>query len=250
MSQWFYSESGVRKGPVSLEAVKAAYRSGEISDTSLVWKSGMDDWQSLAENTELYRQCNNGGVDEPPPSREENPSRLDNSTESMKMNPYAAPQVEFVENGIADNYMNSLLASRWARLGASMIDSIILILIIIPIAFFFLSTTPSLPFWSSLAEMNEWYTTIGFLIVYFAVNSSFLIKRGQTLGKMAVGIKIVDAETGEIPNFARTGLLRYGASYIIGQLIPLFGLVDILFIFGKEKRCVHDLMANTKVVNS
>jgi len=29
----------------------------------------------------------------------------------------------------------------------------------------------------------------------------------------------------------------------------IFGLVDILFIFGKEKRCNHDIIAGTKVVN-
>ena len=28
----------------------------------------------------------------------------------------------------------------------------------------------------------------------------------------------------------------------------LFGLVDILFIFGSERRCIHDLIAQTKVV--
>ena len=29
----------------------------------------------------------------------------------------------------------------------------------------------------------------------------------------------------------------------------LFVLVDILFIFGKERRCVHDYIAGTKVID-
>jgi uncharacterized RDD family membrane protein YckC len=45
---------------------------------------------------------------------------------------------------------------------------------------------------------------------------------------------------------------RFG--YLIG-VIPIaiisriLGMVDILFIFGKEKRCIHDIIAGTKVVN-
>jgi hypothetical protein len=31
-------------------------------------------------------------------------------------------------------------------------------------------------------------------------------------------------------------------------LIPFYGLVDILFIFRGDRRCIHDWMARTKVV--
>jgi len=30
----------------------------------------------------------------------------------------------------------------------------------------------------------------------------------------------------------------------------LFGLINVLFIFGQEKRCVHDMIAKTKVVKA
>jgi len=35
----------------------------------------------------------------------------------------------------------------------------------------------------------------------------------------------------------------------VPQVGGLIGLVDILFIFGKERRCLHDLLAGTRVVN-
>ena len=33
-------------------------------------------------------------------------------------------------------------------------------------------------------------------------------------------------------------------------LIPLYGLVDILFIFSEERRCIHDHIAGTKVIRT
>jgi hypothetical protein len=31
-------------------------------------------------------------------------------------------------------------------------------------------------------------------------------------------------------------------------IIPFYGFVDVLFIFGQERRCLHDLIAGTRVV--
>ena len=33
-------------------------------------------------------------------------------------------------------------------------------------------------------------------------------------------------------------------------IIPGYGLVDVLFIFGAERRCLHDYIARTKVVEA
>jgi len=48
-------------------------------------------------------------------------------------------------------------------------------------------------------------------------------------------------------------LLRYLPTSIVAS-IPIVGglivLVDILFIFGSEQRCIHDLIAGTKVVQA
>jgi uncharacterized RDD family membrane protein YckC len=53
----------------------------------------------------------------------------------------------------------------------------------------------------------------------------------------------------------RAVLLRLILPAIIG-FIPILGgflglafwLADVLFIFGKERRCIHDFIAGTKVV--
>jgi hypothetical protein len=35
---------------------------------------------------------------------------------------------------------------------------------------------------------------------------------------------------------------------IINQFVPLYGIVDACFIFREDQRCLHDLIADTTVV--
>jgi uncharacterized RDD family membrane protein YckC len=87
-------------------------------------------------------------------------------------------------------------------------------------------------------------------IVFFAINYRFLVSNGQTIGKKVLEIKIVDLN-GNVPQFQPQLLIRYAVYLLPGQ-IPmvgqLFSLINVLFIFSAEKRCIHDLVAKTKVV--
>ena len=76
-----------------------------------------------------------------------------------------------------------------------------------------------------------------------------LTKDGQTLGKHVLGIRIVKRDTGENGGFVRNVLLRFIFNRLLG-IIPLYGLVDILFIFRGDRRCIHDMIAGTQVVNA
>jgi len=91
------------------------------------------------------------------------------------------------------------------------------------------------------------FTVMGWLM-FLLVNGYTLFSRGQTIGKLVVGAKIVDSES-NVPNLAKVAFLRYLLPTLLSQLIPLFGLIDTLLIFGQERRCVHDYMAGTYVVN-
>jgi len=75
--------------------------------------------------------------------------------------------------------------------------------------------------------------------------------RGQTIGKRAVEIRIVSYDDGSNPGFWRAVALRDLVPWIIGLFVGLlFALIDDAFIFGSERRCVHDYMANTIVVRA
>ena len=86
--------------------------------------------------------------------------------------------------------------------------------------------------------------------IFLIVNGYFLAKKGQTIGKLAMGIKIVDLN-GNLPGMSSMFGLRYILVNAIGS-IPLvgglFSLVDALFIFAKDRRCLHDHIAGTRVI--
>ena len=94
--------------------------------------------------------------------------------------------------------------------------------------------------------------SIWLLIIFMAINSYLLVTKGQTLGKWMLGIRIVDAAS----NGAATALKLLGLRYVLVMLVQaipmigqLLGLIDALFIFRGDRRCVHDLIAGTKVVS-
>ena len=87
-------------------------------------------------------------------------------------------------------------------------------------------------------------------LIYFLVNVYFLYKYGQTVGKKIIGIKITDLK-GKVPSLTKSYLLRFLLPSLICSM-PVIGVflwfVDVLFIFSKNKRCIHDYIAETRVM--
>ena len=125
-----------------------------------------------------------------------------------------------------------MLASRGSRLLAAIVDSAAFLVVWL-IAF--LVKEPALFF-------------IG-LIGLAAYQMYLLSAQGQTIGKNIMSIKIVKCDTGDNGGFVTNVLLR-GILNAIISFVPLYSLVDILFIFRDDRRCIHDLIANTRVVEA
>jgi uncharacterized RDD family membrane protein YckC len=79
-----------------------------------------------------------------------------------------------------------------------------------------------------------------------------LATRSQTIGKYVMKTQIVDINTGSPAGLVNSFLLRSVVNGIISG-IPCVGLiytiVDICFIFREDRRCIHDLLASTIVVD-
>lgn len=143
-----------------------------------------------------------------------------------------------------------LLATRWKRLGGALIDSLTLMVIIIPI----MLVTGVLQNASNGRPMTfgqqVLFVVIG-LVIFTLLHGYLLYSRGQTIGKVVVKTKIVDLE-GNKPDIGKLLGLRYYIFSIL-SLIPLVGnfvgLIDALFIFRQDRRCLHDLLAGTQVID-
>lgn len=141
-------------------------------------------------------------------------------------------------------------ASRWDRLWASLIDCLLMMVVIIPLIYL----TGGFDGISEGVQPSLWYSLFMSLCgigVFFLINWKLLTVRGQTIGKRTMNIKIVTL-TGELPGFKEHLLKRYGLYFLLGQ-VPMVGqflsIGNALFIFGKQRRCAHDFVAGTTVVN-
>lgn len=185
----------------------------------------------------------------------ENYEKLVNELNYRAENPqvYVAPSME-EEEGItlqtpSGDYEEFRLASRGHRLVAAIIDSLLLIAISFGIMWIFGVRN----FNSSEFAFLSVNMILGFLLsqaVYLALNAKLLITKGQTIGKKALDIKIISGDGG-IPAFLNIYGLRYLVVNFLYQ-IPFFGIgfsiLDSLLILNKNKKCIHDYIANTLVV--
>lgn len=128
----------------------------------------------------------------------------------------------------------------WPRVGASLIDSILIGVIIWPVLTVFYGES----YWAGdkfvqgpMDILLSWIFPAVAVVLFWAIKQA-------TPGKMAVSAKIVDARTGSA---ASTGQLigRYLAYYI--SMLPL-GLGFIWVAFDARKQGWHDKLAGTVVV--
>ncbi len=87
-------------------------------------------------------------------------------------------------------------------------------------------------------------------LAVFVYNLVLLQRQGQTIGKQCLRLRIVRAD-GSRADLGRIFGLRMLIPGLIGG-VPcigfLFSLADALAIFGEDRRCLHDLFADTIVV--
>ena len=138
------------------------------------------------------------------------------------------------------------LASRFSRLLAVVIDGMVLSFVI------GLAMLPFLIFKIDISVSSWWYqllsAILGVVIFYF-INKKSLIEEGQTLGKSVVKIKITTLDY-EIPTASM--LKKRYLTFFLPSYIPVIGrwllLINIVSIFTKEQRCLHDLVSGTVVI--
>jgi uncharacterized RDD family membrane protein YckC len=128
----------------------------------------------------------------------------------------------------------------WLRVWASIIDSVLVLLILMP----FVRAYRGDAYWLDMyADTGPTAVLVQWVLPALAV-LIFWVTRQATPGKMAIGATIVDADTGKHPTTAQF-LGRYLAYYV--SMIPLF-LGFIWVGIDARKQGWHDKLAGTVVV--
>lgn len=236
---------GREYGPATADQVRAWIGAGRANHETKARAAGTEEWRRLGDFPEF------GGPEAPPPVVPlATPAPLAGGA-TFTAGP--APVVEPAGIG--------------ARTGAALINAM----------FYFVSLLPGSMLMSTrLLERNPQLAQGGIpnleeldltgmaesvawvwagLLGAIVLQALLIAVRGQNLGKMLFGLRVVAATSGEAAGFLRAGLLRFlmpVALILVLNGIPMLGFfflfVDYLFIFREDRRCLHDLIAGTKVV--
>lgn len=178
-----------------------------------------------------------------------------------ELNPYAPPAASAEgPRDPTDDDDEPILADRGTRLGASILDGLVLTAAMVPamVAFAIDGVTKFKRAQSggSAADFEgiPWSLSgFALLLVPLAVQIYqwyLTAKQGQTLGKKWLRIRIVKLDNSPV-DFV-SGVVLRGWVVGLGSHIPYIGpfvwLADVLMIFGNQRRCFHDQIAGTKVV--
>lgn len=219
--------------------VSAGLRSGKFLPADLCWTEGMAEWLPLKEHLQ----------------------ELNLPPEAAQPPPIPAMRVEVrVLEG---------MATRGQRLAARIIDWIA---IMVPLVIMFSVLIDENMVKEVQAHPNDQkllmeqlqkrveqlqtsqdptiLTTSWVMLLLMMVNFVMLGVRGQTIGKMLIGIHIVRAADGSRAGFLKAVVLREVVFFVIGSVQyigPVLSLGNVLMIFRTDRRCLHDLVAETVV---
>jgi uncharacterized RDD family membrane protein YckC len=240
MQHWYYVDCGHnRQGPVPAELVAQAYRQGKVTRDSLVWRDGLAQWEPLGEHlAEL-------GLDQPAP-----PAPPPAETQDAAAVAVAAAAAPAYAPAPAADPHEVVDAGFLRRFAAFFLDSLIVsgvfyTLYVVGFVLFALAMAGGgAPDEAMLAAgavaMSLLYVLLS-LGYYAGMESS---SRQATLGKMALGIKVVD-ERGQ-----RLGFGHAAGRWLASALSYLTFYIGFAMAgFTARKQALHDLVASTYVVD-
>ena len=97
--------------------------------------------------------------------------------------------------------------------------------------------------------LGAWGLSAVLILALLLVQTILLSTKGQTVGKKCLGIRIVQAN-GADAGFVHAVLLRVVVMGVINGIVGKTSFVDPLFIFREDRRCLHDLLAGTVVIEA
>ena len=130
-------------------------------------------------------------------------------------------------------------AGFWIRWGASILDGLIVGIMLLPI------NIVNQILVHKESKAGYIVGTLVYYLAYFAIAGYFISKKGGLPGKLILGLKIVDLETGFFPTPGKA-IFRETLGKLLSTITFMIGY--IMAGFRKDKRGLHDLVASTQVL--
>lgn len=241
MAKWYYLKGEERLGPFEQPAFDELVRQGTIAPETLVWRDGMADWQSYgqagqAPSAEQMAGDHVACVECGSVLLKEDALSFRGNFVCANCKPTLMAKItQGVERTAELNY-----AGFWIRFGAKFLDWLI---VGIPMEFLRYSLFGMESLWSPETTPGEVLFDLFNLSVAICYTWLLTWKFGGTLGKLAIGLRVVTAN-GEPIGLGRA--LGRTLAEILSAIILLIGY--IIAAFDSEKRALHDHICGTRVI--
>lgn len=260
MIQWYYADAAqTRQGPVDAAGLVRMRLSGQLDWNTLVWREGLDDWRPMRDCAAELAQVDERAaapaapaqaMAAAPPARDPHPARP--AIASAAASPYAPPSAAVSDQApvLGGEVVYGGILRRFAALA---IDNFI-----VAIAFYlaFLAIMLSIGFGSTLALSDAGGIGSGMMaamalgyLCYPLISALYFVllessPQQATLGKLAVGIKVVDTRGGRL---GRGHALGRWVSHLLCYVTLYLGY--LVAAFTGRRQGLHDMAASTLVVD-
>jgi uncharacterized RDD family membrane protein YckC len=260
---WYYSEGQTQLGPVSEQKLIELHQAGSVTDDTLVWREGMANWAH-------YRDAGPTVTPEAtaePPATPAPPIVEPASDEAVcvecgticnksEMIPHGASYVcaackprfmqklaEGARIGIPGRTTPFRYGGFWMRVGAKMLDSLILgAVVFLPMVVVMAVRVAAHPN-AQEPDFVILFFQLGYYVLWGAYEVFFVGKYGATPGKMICRLRVVRPDNDRLTYGRATG--RFFANFLSG-IMCYVGY--IMAGFDDEKRALHDRICDTRVV--
>ena len=280
MTDWYYADtSNTRQGPVAVAELLRLRQVGRVGDDTLLWRDGLAEWlpwrslqheldpradEALPPSADSWTLA---AVDTPPAA--DAPALLSTATgqvatedsgwrpltesaatDGAATSPYAPPAAPVARTAEVVHGGEIVYAGFWKRVAAYMIDGLVTGFAGMIIGGLVGGII------GGIAGASGAFDTGALLAIQLIANLlSILISAAYyagfhassmqaTLGKMAVGIKVVRSDGSRI-SLAR-GIGRYFATILSGIIL---GIGFLMAGFTQRKQALHDMVCDTLVVD-
>ncbi|GAA0320481.1 RDD family protein [Psychrobacter aestuarii] len=296
--QIFLARNNVQAGPYTLDQLNIMLASGEVKLDDLMWHEGFSAWQRVGDvtgNQAFYQPAHNAPTTPPTvqpthptsntgttsnpsvdrlygkPESSQNSSSNTSKPNSVSLNkakPATATEKDTVVGDV-------ILAPIMSRILATALNGLLYLLSILPLIMaltkldidyskfqnvqnldaayqYSLSLIESIPQGTLMMSQAMVFGLLGIQLL-------FITLRGQSLGKLITGIRVVDQTTHRLPSFAKRVIMRTIVLFLLYNI--LFSFTSFLgfaviamhyFLASKDDKNIgiHDRLAHTMVVKA